>query len=131
MRLVIKAADPPVSLTIVGLVICVPLIPSADRIVVAQVDAKINGRFKGQLYGNPAGEDLVLILGQNTLVSHYKVSTPRIVICQIKGHNRPAEVNYLEAVAPKCAPMLAQERSLGAIIKQFQGKSVISAVYVA
>lgn len=83
--------------------------------MVAQVNANINGRFKGQQYGNPAGEDLVLILGQNTLVSHYKGSIPRIVICQIKGRNRPTEVNYLEAVAPQCAPMLAQESFLGAI----------------
>jgi hypothetical protein len=36
--------------------------------MVAQADAKNNGRLKGQQYGCPAGKDLVLILGQYTLV---------------------------------------------------------------
>lgn len=98
MWLLIKAVNLLVWLTIVGLVICVPFVPRADRIVVTQVDTEINGRFKGQQYGNPAGKDLVLILGQNTPVGQNQVSTPSTIVCQIKGRNRPAKVNYLKAV---------------------------------
>ena len=62
-----KADYPGMSLIAADLVVSVPLVLRANRIVVVQVDAEINGRFKGQQYENPAGEDLVLNLEQNTL----------------------------------------------------------------